>query len=100
MTRLHLPSRRPSLSFDFVVENIHYTASIGLNENDRIAEIFLRQAKVDSPVDLVANDLAICMSLLLQHGVGLREMSKSTKPGGLMDALIRQIEKHAPELIQ
>lgn len=99
MTRLHLPSRRPAVAFDFTVETIHYTATLGLHEN-KIAEIFLRQSKVDSPVDLVANDLAICMSLLLQHGIMLKEMQKSTKPGGLMDALIREIAKHEPELVQ
>jgi len=44
-----------------------------------IAEVFLNAQKVDSGADLLANDGAILMSMLLQYGCPPTEIAKSMK---------------------
>ena len=68
MTREHLPSRRPSTTFDFTCGNLHYTCSYSRLAGGGIAELFLSNHKTNSHADTAARDSAIVCSLALQHG--------------------------------
>ena len=68
MTREHLPSRRPSTTFDFTCGNLHYTCSYSHFASGGIAELFLSNHKSNSHADTAARDSAIVCSLALQHG--------------------------------
>ena len=68
MTREHLPSRRPSTTFDFTCANLHYTCSYSRFASGGIAELFLSNHTCNSHADTAARDSAIVCSLALQHG--------------------------------
>ena len=68
MTREHLPSGRPSKTFDFTCGNLHYTCSYSHFASGGIAELFLSNHKSNSHADTAARDSAIVCSLALQHG--------------------------------
>jgi len=68
MTREHLPSRRPSTTFDFTCGNLHYTCSYSRFASGGIAELFLSNHKSNSQADTAARDAAITLSIAVQHG--------------------------------
>jgi hypothetical protein len=68
MTREHLPSRRPSTTFDFTCANLHYTCSYSRFASGGIAELFLSNHKSNSQADTAARDAAITFSIAVQHG--------------------------------
>jgi len=68
MTREHLPSRRPSTTFDFTCANLHYTCSYSRFASGGIAELFLSNHKSNSQADTAARDAAITLSIAVQHG--------------------------------
>ena len=68
MTREHLPSRRPSTTFDFTCGNLHYTCSYSRFAGGGIAELFLSNRKTNSHADTAARDNAITFSIAVQHG--------------------------------
>jgi hypothetical protein len=65
MTRERLPNRRTAESFD---ASVRYTATVGRFADGRLAEVFLRGAKVDSATDAAAKDAAVVCSISLQYG--------------------------------
>ena len=68
MTREHLPSRRPSTTFDFACANLHYTCSYSRFASGGIAELFLSNHTCNSHADTAARDSAITFSIAVQHG--------------------------------
>src|SRR5262249_16276279 len=68
MTRERLPNRRASISFDFEVEGLRYTATFSRFADDRIGELFLNNHKSNSAADTNARDSAIVFSFAVQHG--------------------------------
>ena len=68
MTREHLPSRRPSTTFDFTCANLHYTRSYSRFASGGIAELFLSNHTCNSHADTAARDSAITFSIAVQHG--------------------------------
>jgi hypothetical protein len=68
MTREHLPSRRPSTTFDFTCANLHYTCSYSHFASGGIAELFLSNHTSNSHADTAARDSAITFSIAVQHG--------------------------------
>lgn len=67
--RSHLPNRRASELFRFEHSGISYTATISRFGDDRLAEIFVDHSRPNSHLAEHANDAAVLVSLLLQHGV-------------------------------
>lgn len=68
MTRAVLPPRRYAESFEMEWDGYPYRVCIGAI--DGVAcEVFVNARKVDSALDAVAGDIAILMSLLMQHGM-------------------------------
>ena len=68
MTREHLPSRRPSTTFEFTCANLRYTCSYSRFASGGIAELFLSNHTSNSHADTAARDSAITFSIAVQHG--------------------------------
>lgn len=87
-----LPLRRASDTFEFThtsenyVQHL-YTATIGYYDDKRPGEIFLNHAKQRSVLDIEAHDLAILISLALQHGITIDHLRKSLTRGENNEAL-------------
>jgi hypothetical protein len=77
MTREHLPSRRPSTTFDFTCANLHYTCSYSRFASGGIAELFLSNHASNSHADTAARDTAIACSLALQFGAEVETIRKA-----------------------
>jgi hypothetical protein len=102
--RAALPARRHAESFSFEHEGHFFRIMIGCDPVELIetghaipAEIFVNAEKTDSPLDALASDIAILMSLLLQHGAEPKAIghalrrnpnnSRASLVGALVDAL-------------
>jgi hypothetical protein len=66
--RRRLPNRRGALSFDIESQGLRFTCTAGRFEDGNLAEIFVRNHKVDSHAGIMASDAAIAASLALQFG--------------------------------
>ncbi len=110
--RERLPDRRHS----DVVRVVHrlrggaqpYTATIGYYPDGRIGEVFIDAAKDSNDGANLARDVAVLISLALQHGVPIEEMraamgrGEDSQPhsvaGAVLDALAHEamLAKKAP----
>jgi ribonucleoside-diphosphate reductase alpha chain len=77
MTRETLPSRRVAETTDFDCRGIGYTASLGLFQDQRPAELFLNANKQSTDVDHDARDTAILISFALQHGATVATLAQA-----------------------
>jgi hypothetical protein len=76
--RQRLPARRPSITFQFELHGLRYTASFSRFPNsDRIAEIFLQNHKPSSQSDSNGRDAAVAASLALQYGCPLEALQRA-----------------------
>ena len=80
MTRERLPNKRQSMTATAAWppdggNRIHL--SVGLNALGQIREIFARAARPESGIDLIVDDVSVLLSLLLQHGVSLKQITHS-----------------------
>ena len=67
--RQRLPNRRRCESFAFSHAGLDFTATVGFHWDGRIAEIFLSSHKPGSPIEAIARDAAVTVSIALQFGV-------------------------------
>jgi hypothetical protein len=67
--RERLPNRRRSESFEFRHNGFAFTASAGFFENGHLGELFLSSHKPGSPIEAIARDSAVTVSIALQFGV-------------------------------
>ena len=103
--RRELPQRRGGENFSFEHDGQKFTASVRYASITDLTprEVFLNAEKPDSAVDLAAKDAAVLVSVALQYGVELRELSRSlsrnadggaSSPiGALLDLLTREEPK-------
>jgi hypothetical protein len=68
-TRQRLPNRRPSQTFAFECNHLHYLATVSFFPGGKLAEIFISNAKAGSHSDSAAKDSAVVCSIALQHSV-------------------------------
>lgn len=99
MTRDTLPPRRrsDSIKFRFGGQNSAYHLTIGYFPDGRMGEIFISTNKIGSAAEAIARDIAILISLGLQHHCTLETMAKaitreangepSTVAGAVLDIL-------------
>lgn len=77
--REHLPQRRYAEGFDLAFPRFtdkFYTVTIGCHPDGRLAEVFINaHTKVGSDGDLAARDVAILISMALQHGATLEGLA-------------------------
>ena len=71
MRRHRLPNRRQQMSIDFIHAGLHFTMGIGMYEDGRIVELFISSNKPGSPIEALARDTAIIMSIGLQYRADL-----------------------------
>jgi hypothetical protein len=80
MTRMALALRRPHETIELVHAGIGYTVGLGWDDIDRIGspvEIWVNCHKVSSPMEAMARDASIMISLALQFGVPLSKLRGS-----------------------
>jgi hypothetical protein len=84
--RDRLPNRRSHETLAFVHSDQRFKVGLGRalldaprGELGPVREIFINAQKPNSPLDCVAGDGAILMSLLLQHGVSIETIAHAMK---------------------
>lgn len=111
MAREQLPQRRGHDVFDFVFSRgphdpvgTRYTAGLGRTRpGTPIVEIFLDCHKLASAMTDDARDIAVILSIALQHGVPLAAFRDAVtrlengQPAGLAGRLLAEIEAREPE---
>lgn len=102
--RNRLPDRRYSESFEIVSNGIAYSVTLGVYEDGRIGEVFIGMLKAAGTLmDLHARDLAVLISLGLQHGIPMQTMFDATtktadgKPEGLAGNVLAALLEWQPE---
>jgi ribonucleoside-diphosphate reductase alpha chain len=75
--RERLPNRRRNESFAFSHAGLGFPASIGFFPDGRIAEIFLSSNKPGSPIEAIARDAAVTVSIALQFGADLETIRQA-----------------------
>jgi hypothetical protein len=95
--RQRLPNRRQCESFEFRHAGLDFTLAAGFYPDGRIAEIFLSSHKPGSPIEAIARDAAVTVSIALQFGADLQTIrsaltrdhdgSAATLLGAALDAL-------------
>ncbi len=86
--RRRLPDERPSITHKFQVGEQEGYVTVGLYEDGRPGEVFLRVSKQGSTVNGLMESLGQVVSLALQHGVPLDSLASKMKnsrfePAGL-----------------
>lgn len=66
--RERLPNRRRHHLFEFDHGGLGFTCGVGRYSDGKIAEIFISAHKVGSPIEAIARDAAIILSIALQSG--------------------------------
>src|SRR6266568_3113512 len=80
--RQRLPNRRLAASFDLEVAGLRYKVTVGYFDDKSPAEVFISNHKAGNASDVAARDGGILVSLLLQHGVPLEDISRSLSRNG------------------
>jgi hypothetical protein len=70
--RERLPNRRQCESFEFRHAGLVFTLCAGSYPDGRLAEIFLSSHKLGSPIEAIARDAAVTVSIALQFGADLQ----------------------------
>jgi len=75
--RERLPNRRQCESFEFRHAGLDFTLCAGSYPDGRIAEIFLSSNKPGSPIEAIARDAAVTVSIALQFGADLETIRQA-----------------------
>lgn len=96
--REKLPSRRRCETFEFSHAGHRFELSTGLYGDGRIGEVFISARDIGSPLEAIARDSAILVSLALQHGVPIETIGHAltrdhdggpaTAIGAALDAIL------------
>lgn len=103
MSRVRLPNRRPSINLDFTFRGgIPVQATVGLYPDGRVGELFLRSGLVGTDLSIAMTEVAIAVSMALQHGCSLETLRAAMprtsrgEPEGAIGTLLDLLVK--PEL--
>jgi hypothetical protein len=69
--RQTLPNRRRCETLDFEHGGLRFTLTFSRYHDGRPAEIFLSSRHIGSPLEAIARDAAVTVSIALQHGAPL-----------------------------
>jgi hypothetical protein len=100
--RKRLPNRRRCESFDFSHAGIGFTLCAGFYPDRRIAEIFLSSEKPGSPIEAIARDAAVTVSIALQFGADLQTIRSALtkdhdgRPATLLGAALDRLMTKSP----
>lgn len=115
--RINLPGRRHGESFAFNYEGHGFRVTVGcdpreLTETGQASplEVFVNADKVDSGLEALASDIAILISLLLQHGAEAKAIghalrrnpnnSRASLVGALVDVVFEFSFSKSPSMVQ
>ena len=76
MSRQRLPNRRQCETFEFTHAGLDFTLCAGFYPDGRIAEIFLSSRKPGSPIEAIARDAAVTVSIA-QFGADLETIKQA-----------------------
>jgi ribonucleoside-diphosphate reductase alpha chain len=76
-SRLRLPNRRASTTFEVQALGLHFTVSVSKYSDGRPAEIFVTNHRAGSAAGIMASDGAIAASLALQFGCPVDVLRKA-----------------------
>jgi hypothetical protein len=100
MTRQHLPKRRENRSFVLQMsDRFNYTITLGYDGvcDGQPHEVFVDCNKLTTDMDTAGRDLAVVLSIALQHGATIEELAKSItrdedgNPCGIAGAILDAI---------
>ena len=99
--RKRLPDRRPSVTASIQWKDSPLAISLGFAVDGRPLRAFsaTRAHRPNSDLDMTADDIAVLVSLLLQHGVGLHAIAHSLgrlpdgEPPSIVSAIIDEAMK-------
>ena len=72
--RARLPNRRHCELINFESMGMQFTASVSRYPDGSIGELFLDNHKCGSAVSTMVRDMAICLSIALQHGADIESI--------------------------
>jgi hypothetical protein len=99
--RDRLPNRRRNRTVGIVFGNCPYDVTIGTYPGARLGEIFVHGAKVGSTMDLLLDDIAVVLSIALQHGLDPKNLAASMgrfyngEPASIVGALLDLLAREA-----
>jgi ribonucleoside-diphosphate reductase alpha chain len=102
MTRVRLPNRRSSTTFEVEACGLRFTATASPFDDGRLGELFLTNHKAGSAAGIMASDAAVVASIALQHGVPLETIRRALmrdshgKPSGPLGAALDLIAGDQP----
>ena len=102
MIRQRLHNRRECESFEFRHNGFAFTLCAGFYSDGRLAEIFLSSHKPGSPIEAIARDAAVTVSIALQFGADLETIRQAlTKdhdggPATLLGEALDKLRERAP----
>jgi ribonucleoside-diphosphate reductase alpha chain len=70
-SRQTLPNRRRSETLEIEHAGHRFALSFSRYEDGRTAEVFLSSQQIGSPLEAIARDAAVTVSIALQHGAPL-----------------------------
>src|SRR6185369_1698503 len=93
MAREALPSRRRSTNVTFRYRNMPVEMQMGFYDDGRLGEIFLNTRMFGSEIDVIMHDVALAVSIALQHVATMDELARSAAraEGGKPDGIISVI---------
>jgi hypothetical protein len=77
--RNRLPNRRPAETIAFERDGSQYCLTVGYFPDGSVGEVFLNHDRADSLLDVLTSDAAILVSLALQYGCSLQEITHALK---------------------
>jgi ribonucleoside-diphosphate reductase alpha chain len=101
--RLRLPNRRRNSTLEFEHAGMHFTLCAGMWPDGRIAEVFISSSKPGSPIEAIARDAAVTVSIALQFGADLETIRGALTrdhdggPATLLSAALDAIEGGSPQ---
>ena len=80
--RRRLPNRRMAVTEEITAaDGRSIIATVGFDPAGRPSELFLTGAKEGTDMAAIYDDIAVMVSVALQHGVGARALAHSVSPG-------------------
>jgi hypothetical protein len=96
-TRMRLPNRRASISFDIEVAGLRYKATVSCSPDGQPVELFVGNHKSGNAADVAARDAGILVSLCLQHGCSIETIAHALSrnsdgtPSGVIGAALDKV---------
>jgi len=97
--RKRLPDRRTQISLDFEHVGHRFNLGCGFYPDGRLGEVFISSNKPGSPIEALARDAAVILSIVLQYSADIdairaaltkdHDGSPATLIGSALDALVQ-----------